>query len=110
MLDYEIIEKEEILVIRFYGSIGAENAQKLKKAFQTLPEENHKLVINLGVSFITSEAIGYLIQIYKKYREKKGEVILCNVSGNVRTVLEMIRLNKVITILESEEKALERLS
>ncbi|WP_153726185.1 STAS domain-containing protein [Heliorestis convoluta] len=98
-------EKEGITVLRFYGSIGAANAQKLKLAFQKLPEENDRLIINLGVSFITSEAIGYLIQIYKKYKEKKGDIVLCNISDNVRTVLEMIRLHKVITIVENEEKA-----
>ncbi|MTV49423.1 anti-sigma factor antagonist [Heliobacillus mobilis] len=109
MLEYEIKERGSVQVIRFFGSIGVGDAHRIKEALFQLPVGNTQLVINLGVSFITSEAIGHLIYIYKRYREKGGKMVLCNLSQSVRQVLEITRLDKLLPLVDSEEEATARL-
>ncbi|MBM7865833.1 anti-sigma factor antagonist [Heliobacterium gestii] len=110
MLEYEIKERGDVVIIRFYGSIGVGDAHRIKESLSQLPPENKRLVVNLGVSFLTSEAIGNLIFIYKHYREKGGLLTICNISQSVRQVLEITRLDKLLPIVESEEEAVTKLS
>ncbi|ABZ83994.1 anti-sigma factor antagonist [Heliomicrobium modesticaldum Ice1] len=110
MLEHEIKERGDVSILRFYGSIGVGDAHRIKDSLAQLPRENSRLVINLGVSFVTSEAIGNLIFLYKRYREKGGQVVLCNITPSVRQVLEITRLDKLLPIVETEEEAVTKLS
>lgn len=66
-----------------------------------------KLVIDFHkVTNISSAMLGVLINLNKKAREAKGEVRLACVSRDVRKVFKITRLDKLIKIYDSPDRAL----
>jgi anti-anti-sigma factor len=73
-------------------------------------QDNRRLVVDFGqVKFISSQAIGILAQLHKKTAALKGGLlILCNLSPTMLGLLKIVRLDKLITIVPTQEEALRR--
>jgi anti-sigma B factor antagonist len=59
-----------------------------------------------NVSHMSSSALGMLITLNKRIREKKGQLRLCNIQPNIHEVFVITRLNEVLRICPSREEAL----
>lgn len=62
-----------------------------------------------SVSHMSSSALGMLIQLNKRIREKKGEMRLCNIQPAIMEVFTITRLNEVFKICASKQEALDSL-
>ena len=70
-----------------------------------------KMVIDFSnVAHMTSSALGMLITLHKRIREKKGELRLCNIQPAIYEVFVITRLNEIFRILGSRAEALESLN
>ncbi len=68
---------------------------------------NGKLVLNFdNVKFMSSAMIGQIILVSKKCKAAKVDLKLCNISGDVMEVFKLMRLNKILNIYKTEEKAI----
>jgi anti-sigma B factor antagonist len=66
-----------------------------------------QIVVNLKqVPYIDSSDIGRLIRSHFSVRQAGGRVRLCNLSDRVLSVLKMTRLDTVLDLYLTEEKAL----
>lgn len=73
--------------------------------------EKPKLVLDFSsVSHLSSSALGMLITINKRVREKGGELRLCNISPSIYQVFVITRLNEILQIHDSRGEALASLS
>ena len=69
------------------------------------------LVDFMGVDYVDSTGIGFLIGIYTSVKKSPlGQFGLANVNRRVREVLELTRLAQIIQIYPNETAALEALS
>ena len=65
------------------------------------------LAVNLaGVSFLDSSAIGALVRTFSALKEKGGEFRLFGASKQAAQTLRMVRLDKVLGVVEDETAAL----
>ncbi len=70
-----------------------------------------KLVLDFAsVSHMSSSALGMLITLHKRVREKNGKMRLCNIGPSIYEIFVITRLNEIFQISESRSKALESLS
>ena len=105
----ESFEKNNVLVIkprenRLDASITTDFKSKLA---EFVDNGNVNLVINLsGVDLIDSTGLGVLISALKAIGTR-GEIKLCELMKNVRSVFEVTRLNKIFAIYDSEKEALD---
>ncbi len=60
-----------------------------------------------NVKFMGSAMIGKIIQVNKKCRQEKVDLRLCDLNDNLREVFELMKLDKVVHLYASEEKALD---
>ena len=75
-----------------------------------LADEPQNMVINFaGVDFMVTRVINILLVALKQIRTRGGEVYLAGMNANIRRVFDIMRLNVVFKIFESEEEALEAL-
>ena len=75
-----------------------------------LTGEPQNLVINFaGVDFMVTRVINILLVALKQIRTAGGEVYLAGMNANIRRVFDIMRLNVVFKIFESEEEALAAL-
>jgi anti-anti-sigma factor len=69
-----------------------------------------KLVLDFGnVSHMSSAALGMLITLHKRVREKNGQLRLCNIQPSIYEVFVITRLNEILQICQSREEALASL-
>jgi len=68
---------------------------------------NGKLVLNFdNVKFMSSAMIGKIILVSKKCKAANVDLKLCNISNDVMEVFKLMRLNKILNIYKTEEKAI----
>jgi anti-sigma B factor antagonist len=71
---------------------------------------NPKFVLDFSdVSHMSSSALGMLITLLKRIREKDGQLRLCNIQPNIQEVFKITRLDEVLTIKASRQDALASL-
>ncbi len=88
--------------------IELENYNDLWVFFKTLGEGGAlKILVNMqSLDYIDSAGISILINTAKLLRIKKGDIILCNVSQNIRNIFKVINLQEFIRIFSNEGEAL----
>jgi anti-anti-sigma factor len=69
------------------------------------------ILVNLsGVNYVDSAGLASLVGAIKTAREKNARVFLAGMSDSVRSVVEMTRLNRVLSIFDTVESATEALT
>ena len=70
-----------------------------------------KIVLNfVHVSHMSSGALGMLITLHKRIREKGGQLRLCNIRPSIYEVFVITRLNEVFRICETRDAAVTDLA
>ena len=60
-----------------------------------------------NVGHMSSSALGMLITLHKRVREKGGQLRLCNIRPSIYEVFVITRLNEVLTICASRDEAVQ---
>lgn len=96
------------VVLRLDGRMDAENASQFEQQCQSCIAEGFtKLVIDLGdLKYVSSLGLRSFVVVAKKLREKGGDLSLCRLTGLVRQVFEITRLDQVLPPHDSVESAL----
>lgn len=99
----EIDAKQEgdILVVRMEGRMDAVAAPEAEVKVTGMVEDSGvKLLFDWeGIEYLSSAGIRMLLSVSKKVREKKGKMVLCNVTDNVMDVFKMSGFDHVLTIV-----------
>ncbi|KZL92337.1 STAS domain-containing protein [Clostridium magnum] len=75
---------------------------------ETLEEKNKIVILSLkNIEFINSTMLGEILRFYKELIHSKGELVISSLSEDIRNLLEVTRINKIIKIFESEVEAIE---
>jgi anti-sigma B factor antagonist len=56
---------------------------------------------------MSSSALGMLITLHKRIREKNGQLKLCNIQPAIYEVFVITRLNEIFDIHQSQQQALQ---
>jgi anti-anti-sigma factor len=102
---------EKVPVFRISGKM-LENTEDspLWDAIDSLPEANHKVVIDLTeVKIMNSSGIGLCLKCFTSLRNKGGEVVFCGVSNTVGHLFLLTKLNSIFTISADVASALQLL-
>jgi len=77
--------------------------------FKLVEQDGHKKVLlNFrNVDFMSSAMLGKLITLFKKLQARSGRLILCNISPEIQEVFKITKLDKLFTILDDEQVALQ---
>ena len=76
-----------------------------------LEGEPANMVINFaGVDFMVTRVINILLVALKRIRAHGGEVYLAGMNRNIRRVFNIMRLNAVFSIFDTEQQALDALA
>lgn len=87
------------------------NIAEIKETiFEILERGNKKIIINLEmVEYIDSSGLGVLVTVLKRVRNLEGKLILLNPKSAVKQILGLTNLDKVFSIEENMESAVESL-
>ena len=89
------------------------NISRISERLQGLvaKAESPKFVLDFSnVVHMSSSALGMLITLHKRVREKKGQLRLSGIQAAIYEVFVITRLNEIFEISESVEEALKTLN
>ena len=91
------------------GDVKASNVASLREQFTTWLKANpdvNVLVLDLSqVPMMDSSGLGMVVSLLKKMSERKGDLRLAALSEKVRMLVEITRLQTVLDIYDSVDKA-----
>ncbi len=80
-----------------------------EQLFSLVDDQNlNRLLLNFSnVQFLSSAALGKLINLRKKVINANGQLKLCSIQPDLFEVFKLTKLDRVFDIYKEEEKALE---
>ena len=96
-------------IVVLSGDVDLHHSPDLHAALVDITNTRPKrLVLNLtDVPYMDSSGVGTFVEVFRRVSAYKGKMILCGLSGRVRSVLEITKLDRFFTICETEEQAAE---
>lgn len=108
-LTYNIKISDGIIVLTLKGKIIHEDDYEAVQVelFKHINQNNTNIVLDLsGLTHTNSSGIAFFMRSLTKCRILGGEMVLAGITGNVKKVFEITKLNDVYTIFNSEKEAL----
>jgi len=98
-------------VVTVRGDADLYAAANVERELLRLVEEgNHSIIVDLtDATFIDSTMLRVLLNISKRLRPGGGELLVVCSEHNIRKIFEITLLDRVFTIFDSREAALEHL-
>jgi anti-sigma B factor antagonist len=86
--------------------IDASVADDVKGRLSDLASEHRNVVVDLHrVKFLDSSGCGALVAAQTRFRTVGGELRLCCPTPAVKTLLELVRLNRVLSLYDTRDAA-----
>lgn len=87
-------------------NLDASNVKSFKEAIQPLLKDQNRVVLNMAeVKFVDSSGLGALISALRDVNSREGNLKLCALTRSVRALFELMRMNRIFTIYESQDEA-----
>jgi anti-sigma B factor antagonist len=109
-LDIEDVEGVTIAKFTDKKILDESNIQIIGNQLFSLVDEDRrqKIVLDFSnVEYLSSAALGKLITMDKKVKAVGGKLRLCTIRPDILEVFKITRLDKLFTIKENQEKALQ---
>jgi stage II sporulation protein AA (anti-sigma F factor antagonist) len=101
-----------VKVIKLTGQVRISTQNEFKDLLDGFVRDNEgqTIIINMdGVAYMNSIGLGIIIDTYKKFKEMKGRMVLCNLLPDILNLFEVTKLNKFIEIYSNESQALSKI-
>jgi anti-anti-sigma factor len=99
------------LIIAIKGEIDLQSSPDLRVAMLGLLKKHNpkKLILNLSrVPYMDSSAIAVLVEMLKQMNSRGGKICLTALQPRVKGLLEIVRLNTIFAILDSDQEAISK--
>ncbi|MFZ7110577.1 MAG: STAS domain-containing protein [Desulfatiglandales bacterium] len=86
--------------------LDADNSTKFRHDVAAILESRANVVFDMSaVGFIDSSGCGVLLSCLRKLRDKGGDLKLCGMSQQIRSLFQIIRLDKILDTYDNREDA-----
>ena len=108
-MPFEVEASGDVQIVHVSGSINSGNSMKFQETLRALIDAGHRhIVLNLEELFyICSMGIGVLAKARNELDELHGRLIIMSPRDDVRRLLSMLRLDRIIPITDTREEALD---
>jgi anti-sigma B factor antagonist len=107
-MKHEILEKPGVSIVVFTGEIDLESSPAAREVLLKCFGHTGNVIVDLSeVSYIDSSGVASLVEALQAAKKNGSQFALAAVSEPTRRVLELARLDKVFTLYDSVELALE---
>ncbi len=112
MVNITTEKKEDVLIIKVDGDIDAGSSIHLDNAFKEALESGEtKLAVDLTrLDYISSAGLGVFVSYIDEFNIKNVKFVLFAIQEAVRQVFEILGLEKLITVKQTEEEAVTALN
>ncbi|MCC6418152.1 MAG: STAS domain-containing protein [Gemmataceae bacterium] len=99
----------DILVVTPQATfLDVSNTKEFKRDMSALFDTHTRVVMDLSrLEFVDSSACGVFISCLRQLKSKGGDMKLCAVTKPVRTLFELVRMQKVFDIFNTRDEAIK---
>jgi len=106
----DVEERTGTAVLRLFGSLDIATALPWKPDVALLAERFASVAVDLAeLVLIDSSGVGVLISLFKRVRERGGEVVFASVNGQPREIFRLLRLDRSLDLAAGVDEALAQL-
>ena len=108
----ETKELNGVKIIKLAGQVRISTQNEFKDLLDDLVKENEgkTVIMNMdGIIYMNSAGLGIMIDTYKKFKEMRGRMVLCNLLPDIMKLFEVTKLNRFIEIYLSEGEAMGKI-
>ena len=105
----------EVAVEKFTGvavvavpveELDASNVAEFKRDMEPILQAQAELVLDLSrLRFVDSSGMGAILSCLRQLTARGGDLKLCGMTRQVRTVFELVRMHRVFDIYATQEEA-----
>ena len=108
MIDLETTN--HVTIVTPLGDVDLSKSASLRATIhKVLDEQSTTIVVDLGsVSYMDSSGVATLIEGLQMAKNTGKEFVLCQMTEGVKSIIELARLDKIFSIFESREAAIEK--
>jgi anti-sigma B factor antagonist len=109
-MDLTLNQIGEVAVAAFTvdDELDAGNAAEFKRLMMPIIDSHAKVVVDLSrLRFVDSSGLGAFISCLRRLNAKGGDLKLCGMSKQIRTVFELVRMHRVFSIYATSEEAVQ---
>ena len=106
-MDITTSKSEDYLILEISGDLDASSSMLLDSAItQAIQEKETNIIVNCkNLSYISSAGLGVFMSYIQDFKDNNIFFSLCNLSEKVRNVFNILGLEKLIPIYNSEADA-----
>ncbi len=87
--------------------LDASNVAEFKSTIGPVLEANREVILDLTrVRFIDSSGLGAMLSCLRQLSAKGGDLKLCGMTKQVRSIFELVRMHRIFDIYPTREEAL----
>jgi anti-sigma B factor antagonist len=99
---------EGITTVQLPERINSTNNLAFEKEVAPLLKPDAKLIFDLThVKHLDSSALGSMVAVVKRLRTDGGDLKLCALSKQIRTLFEIVRMHHVFDIFNTRQEAID---
>lgn len=107
-MEHQIQEQNDRVIVSLTGEVDLENSPKARKILLEAVETGNPVVVDLaGVTYMDSSGIASLVEAFQRAKKKNLKFVLACVNPAVLRVLNLARLDKVFTIVDTLDQGLK---
>jgi anti-sigma B factor antagonist len=103
----EVEKKGAVSIMRLSGTaLDVSNVAAFRADFGNVVKDNPRVVLNFqNLEFIDSSGVGSLLSLLRQCNGSGGDVKLCALPDNIRSLFELVRINRLFEIFPTEDEA-----
>ncbi len=107
-MNFERSEEEWGQLLKLSGEIDLHGSPTLRNELLAIAKEKRPLLLVdfSDVGYIDSSGLATLIEYVKEAASHQGKIALFGLKKKVRTIFDLVRLNELFVIAETQEEAL----
>jgi len=101
------VVRDDVLLIDAGTTLDNDNAHTVVSMITSAHSRGFKYIIMemARLEFLSSAGVGAILGTVELFRDDGGDILLCNLSDNIKHVLEVLDLQEYLTIVSNREEA-----
>ena len=110
-MDFDVRTENGRAIVSLRGRLDLVSAPDCEQRFREVVADHLAMVVNMdGVEYVSSAGLKTLFHLARMVKDRNGRVCLVNVNGNVRSVIEISGLDRVLDVRDSMDEAVAAVS
>ena len=110
-MEISVQNESEYVLVKLQGSFDSSETAKVREQLvQIVQDEGTNLLVDLsGLNYVMSEGLGQFVNLVVEARKTSSRVVFFSATKLVDTVIRASNLNKVLTLTNTRDEAIEEL-